>query len=231
LYSGCIHNGSAPPAKALIFSNFSSTIEWLKEKLEEEGLQFRTLDGGMSMKQRHKALADFQNDPPTVHTHNLSLSLCSLYPRPAAVAPFERFFFALSYPLVQTVFLISIRAGAVGINLTQATHVFIMDAVMNPALEAQAIGRVHRMGQKRPVFVKRLVMKDSVEGQIAKLQKRKMQGSESTEDGAGDAAAAAAVAAAAAADAAADAEGKSKAILLEMSPRSRKLGSSSGQRR
>jgi SNF2 family DNA or RNA helicase len=54
-------NGTDPPAKALIFSNFSSTIEWLKEKLEEEGLQFRTLDGAMSMKQRHKALADFQN--------------------------------------------------------------------------------------------------------------------------------------------------------------------------
>jgi SNF2 family DNA or RNA helicase len=142
-------NGSGPPAKALIFSNFSSTIEWLKEKLEAEGLQFRTLDGAMSMKQRHKALADFQNDPPT------------------------------------TVFLISIRAGAVGINLTQATHVFIMDAVMNPALEAQAVGRVHRMGQKRPVFVKRLVMKGSVEEQIVKLQSRKMQGSDvATEEGA-----------------------------------------------
>ena len=47
---------------------------------------------------------------------------------------------------------------------------------MNPALEAQAVGRVHRMGQKREVFVKRLVMKDSVEAQIMKLSTRKMKG-------------------------------------------------------
>ena len=78
-----------------------------------------------------------------------------------------------------TVFLLSIRSGACGINLTQANQVFLMEPCLNPALEQQAIGRVHRMGQKRVVNVWKLVMKNSVETQVMKLQKRK---AESTDD-------------------------------------------------
>ena len=62
-----------------------------------------------------------------------------------------------------TVFLLSIRAGAVGINLTQANQVFLLEPCLNPALEAQAIGRVHRMGQTRPVSVYRLMIRGSVD--------------------------------------------------------------------
>ena len=58
-----------------------------------------------------------------------------------------------------TVFLLSMRSGAVGINLTAANHVFLMEPAFNPALEAQAIGRAHRMGQTRPVVVKKLYIK------------------------------------------------------------------------
>ena len=72
-----------------------------------------------------------------------------------------------------TVFLLSIRSGACGINLTQANQVFLMEPCLNPALEQQAIGRVHCMGQKRVVNVWKLVMKNSVETQVMKLQKRK----------------------------------------------------------
>ena len=49
-----------------------------------------------------------------------------------------------------TVFLLSMRSGAVGINLTAANHVFLMEPAFNPALEAQAIGRAHRMGPDAP---------------------------------------------------------------------------------
>ena len=56
-----------------------------------------------------------------------------------------------------TVFLLSTRAGAVGINLTQANHVFLMEPSFNAALEKQAIGRVYRMGQTRRVHVVRYV--------------------------------------------------------------------------
>ena len=52
-------------------------------------------------------------------------------------------------------FLLSMRSGAVGINLTAANHVFLMEPAFNPALEDQAVGRAHRMGQTRPVTVKK----------------------------------------------------------------------------
>eukprot|EP00814_Leptocylindrus_danicus_P022439 CAMPEP_0116044192 /NCGR_PEP_ID=MMETSP0321-20121206/26858_1 /TAXON_ID=163516 /ORGANISM="Leptocylindrus danicus var. danicus, Strain B650" /LENGTH=157 /DNA_ID=CAMNT_0003525251 /DNA_START=505 /DNA_END=978 /DNA_ORIENTATION=+ len=91
----------------------------------------------MSMKDRAKALRDFQNDPPT------------------------------------TVFLLSMRAGAVGINLTQANRVFFMEPALNPALVTQAVGRVHRIGQTRQVQIVRLVMKDSIEERMEIFLKRK----------------------------------------------------------
>ena len=52
-------------AKSLVFSQFTSTLEWLKEELPKHGFQFRTLSGDMPMRQRAKALHDFQSDPPT----------------------------------------------------------------------------------------------------------------------------------------------------------------------
>mmetsp|Transcript_1186 Transcript_1186/g.1460 ORF Transcript_1186/g.1460 Transcript_1186/m.1460 type:complete len:648 (+) Transcript_1186:1824-3767(+) len=68
-----------------------------------------------------------------------------------------------------TIFLISVRAAACGINLTQASHVFLMEPTMNPALQDQAIGRVHRMGQQRCVQIHHVVVRDSVETRIRKL--------------------------------------------------------------
>jgi hypothetical protein len=58
-----------------------------------------------------------------------------------------------------TVFLLSIRSGAVGINLTAANHVFLLEPCLNAALEEQAIGRAWRMGQGRKVMVKRFYVK------------------------------------------------------------------------
>jgi len=68
-----------------------------------------------------------------------------------------------------TVFLLSVRSGAVGITLTAASIVYMMEPCLNPALEEQAIGRVHRMGQTRPVTVKRLWIEDSIEERITKV--------------------------------------------------------------
>jgi superfamily II DNA or RNA helicase len=72
-----------------------------------------------------------------------------------------------------TIFLLSMRAGAVGINLTQANRIFILEPCFNPALEAQAIGRVHRLGQTRNVEITRLIMKDSVESRMVKMLENK----------------------------------------------------------
>ena len=61
-----------------------------------------------------------------------------------------------------TVFLLSMRSGSVGINLTSANHVFILEPALNPALEEQAVGRAWRMGQQREVTVKKFYIKVSI---------------------------------------------------------------------
>ncbi len=71
------------------------------------------------------------------------------------------------------VFLISLKAGGVGLNLTSANYVFILDPWWNPATETQAIDRTHRIGQKNNVFAYKLIAKDTVEEKILELQKTK----------------------------------------------------------
>ena len=72
-------------------------------------------------------------------------------------------------------FLISLKAGGVGLNLTAADYVFILDPWWNPAVEAQAIDRAHRIGQTRPVFAYRLISRGTVEEKILKLQGSKKE--------------------------------------------------------
>jgi len=71
------------------------------------------------------------------------------------------------------VFLISIKAGGVGLNLTAADYVFILDPWWNPAVEAQAINRAHRIGQDKKVFSYKFITKNTVEEKIVGLQQRK----------------------------------------------------------
>ncbi|HEY3571529.1 MAG TPA: DEAD/DEAH box helicase [Thermoanaerobaculia bacterium] len=70
-------------------------------------------------------------------------------------------------------FLISLKAGGLGLNLTAADYVYLLDPWWNPAVEAQAIDRAHRIGQERPVFASRIVARDTVEEKILELQKSK----------------------------------------------------------
>jgi SNF2 family DNA or RNA helicase len=70
-------------------------------------------------------------------------------------------------------FLVSLKAGGLGLNLTAADYVFILDPWWNPAVEAQAIDRAHRIGQLRPVFAYRLIAENTVEEKILELQQRK----------------------------------------------------------
>ncbi|HEX5474166.1 MAG TPA: DEAD/DEAH box helicase [Vicinamibacterales bacterium] len=70
-------------------------------------------------------------------------------------------------------FLISLKAGGLGLNLTAAEYVFLLDPWWNPAVEAQAIDRAHRIGQRNHVFAYRLLASDTVEDKIAELQQSK----------------------------------------------------------
>ncbi len=86
--------------------------------------------------------------------------------RKEAVAKFE------NTPSVK-LFLISIKAGGVGLNLTSASYVFILDPWWNPAVESQAINRAHRIGQDKKVFVYRYITLNTIEERILNLQRKK----------------------------------------------------------
>ena len=72
------------------------------------------------------------------------------------------------------IFLISLKAGGVGLNLTKAEYVFLLDPWWNPAVEAQAIDRAHRIGQENKVIIYKFITRNSVEEKIMALQERKM---------------------------------------------------------
>jgi SNF2 family DNA or RNA helicase len=74
-----------------------------------------------------------------------------------------------------SVFLISLKAGGFGLNLTAASYVVLFDPWWNPAVEAQAIDRSHRIGQQQKVIAYRLLIKDSIEEKIRALQGKKSQ--------------------------------------------------------
>jgi SNF2 family DNA or RNA helicase len=72
-----------------------------------------------------------------------------------------------------SVFLISLKAGGVGLTLTEADYVFVLDPWWNPAVEAQAVDRAHRIGQRHPVMVYRLVSALTIEEKVMELKARK----------------------------------------------------------
>ena len=80
------------------------------------------------------------------------------------------------------IFLISLKAGGVGLNLVEADTIIHYDPWWNPAVENQATDRVYRIGQDKPVFVYKLIVENSIEQKILELQKKKKQIEESLYD-------------------------------------------------
>jgi len=74
-----------------------------------------------------------------------------------------------------SVFLISLKAGGFGLNLTEASYCFVLDPWWNPATEAQAVDRTHRIGQTKPVMVYRLVARGTIEEKVMALKARKSE--------------------------------------------------------
>ncbi len=121
--------------KALVFSQFTSMLAIVKDRLDKSAIPYEYLDG--QTRDRQARVERFQNDPG-----------CRL-------------------------FLVSLKAGGLGLNLTAAEYVFILDPWWNPAVESQAIDRAHRIGQTNQVFAYRLIAKDTVEEKVLELQKTK----------------------------------------------------------
>jgi superfamily II DNA or RNA helicase len=123
--------------KALVFSQFTSFLALLRDRLDEDRVTYEYLDG--QTRNRAERVERFNTDPD-----------CRL-------------------------FLISLKAGGVGLNLTAAEYVFLLDPWWNPAVESQAIDRAHRIGQTRHVFAYRLIAQDTVEEKVAELQQSKRE--------------------------------------------------------
>jgi superfamily II DNA or RNA helicase len=121
--------------KTLVFSQFTSLLAILRQRLDAAGVDYEYLDG--RTRDREPRVTRFQTDPA-----------CRL-------------------------FLISLKAGGLGLNLTAAEYVFLLDPWWNPAVEAHAIDRAHRIGQTRQVFAYRLIARDTVEERVLELQQQK----------------------------------------------------------
>jgi DNA repair protein RAD5 len=153
--------------KSVVFSQFTSFLDLIGPQLTRVGISHLRLDGSMPQKMRAEVLRQFAS-METYDDEELEED-DDLEARPKQRRPQTQT--AASSP---TVLLISLRAGGVGLNLTAANNVFMMDPWWSFAVEAQAIDRVHRMGQLREVSVTRFVVKDSIEGRMLRVQERKM---------------------------------------------------------
>lgn len=155
------HLSRMPPnTKSVVFSQFTSFLDLIGPQLSRVGIQHVRLDGTMPQKARKAVLEEFTKTETFEDEIIDSEAEGNTHPAPSKSSP--------------TVLLISLRAGGVGLNLTVANNVFLMDPWWSFAIEAQAIDRVHRMGQTRDVSVTRFVIKDSIEGRMLRVQERKM---------------------------------------------------------
>lgn len=122
--------------RALVFSQFTSHLALVRERLDKEGVEYLYLDGSTSAKERIRLVEEFQHG---------------------------------DMPL----FLISLKAGGLGLNLTAADYVIHLDPWWNPAIEEQASDRAYRIGQKKPVTVYRLIASGTIEEKILNLHATK----------------------------------------------------------
>jgi len=121
--------------RALVFSQFTSFLALVRERLESAGMRYLYLDG--STRKRGTLVEEFQS----------------------GVGP--------------PIFLISLKAGGFGLNLTAADYCFVLDPWWNPASERQATDRAHRIGQTKHVFVYKLIAENTIEERVLALQEKK----------------------------------------------------------
>ncbi|MEV8223139.1 DEAD/DEAH box helicase [Dietzia maris] len=122
--------------RALVFSQFTTYLDTVVDRLRDEGITVAHLDGKTT--DRAGAVGAFTEGGAQV-------------------------------------FCLSLKAGGVGLNLVGADYVFLLDPWWNPATEAQAVDRAHRIGQTRPVLVYRMVARDTIEERVVELQQRKAE--------------------------------------------------------
>lgn len=137
--------------RALVFSQFVSHLQLIRQALDERNISYQYLDGSTPAAERERRVKSFQNGDGDL-------------------------------------FLISLKAGGLGLNLTAADYVIHMDPWWNPAIEDQASDRTHRIGQTRPVTIYRLIAENTIEEKIINLHHTKRDLAQQLLDGSDQAA-------------------------------------------
>ena len=133
--------------RVLIFSQFTSFLKMVRDRLDKEKIDYLYLDGSTTMKQREDMVKRFQNGESGI-------------------------------------FIISLKAGGLGLNLTGANYVIHMDPWWNPAIEQQATDRAYRIGQEQKVTVYHLISAHTIEEKILRLHQTKRDLADSLLEGA-----------------------------------------------
>ncbi|KAF8210396.1 SNF2 family N-terminal domain-containing protein [Mycena galopus ATCC 62051] len=200
--------------KSLVFSQFTSFLDKIAERLEERGIPFVRFDGRMSAKRRQEVIAQFSipvadDAAGAMRDHSRGRSSegslgrgedsdCVMEPDNDLADDDEDSAWSkkkgkakgkgkqkqkakASYTARSTyaagenpkVMLISLKAGALGLNLTVANNVYLMDPWWQDGIESQAIDRVNRIGQTKPVHVYQMIAEKTVESKVLEIQDRK----------------------------------------------------------
>ncbi|KAJ4825655.1 hypothetical protein Tsubulata_038885 [Turnera subulata] len=139
---------SDPNSKVLVFSSWNDVLDVLEYAFKANNITYARMKGG---RKSHVAISEFRGQTNS----STGVSKVGSQRGPKSIQ----------------VLLLLIQHGANGLNLLEAQHVVLVEPLLNPAVEAQAIGRVHRIGQESRTLVHRFIVKDTVEESIYKLNK------------------------------------------------------------
>uniref|UniRef100_A0A0D9X2Z0 RING-type domain-containing protein n=1 Tax=Leersia perrieri TaxID=77586 RepID=A0A0D9X2Z0_9ORYZ len=134
--------------KVLVFSSWNDVLDVLEHSLAANNISYVRMKGG---RKSHAALSQFKGLASSISGEKAKKPFSNMQPA--------------------QVLLMLIQHGANGLNLLEAQHVILMEPLLNPAAEAQAISRIHRIGQDKCTFVHRFIVKNTIEESIYKLNR------------------------------------------------------------
>ena len=152
-----------PNMHAVVFTHHKPAHDHLSKRLAECGYEVCGFRGGVSAEKKHKTIRYFQESAEAAGRAAAASSSAAAAKKGRASS---------SAAPKAKVFVVTMKVGNVGITLTAATRVYLMEPCLDPAMEVQAAGRIHRLGQTKPVLVKRLCYKDSIDVRILELHKQ-----------------------------------------------------------
>jgi E3 ubiquitin-protein ligase SHPRH len=135
-------------AKILVFSSWNDVLDVLEHSLAANNISYVRMKGG---RKSQTALAQFKGLASSISGEKAKKSFSKMQPA--------------------QVLLMLIQHGANGLNLLEAQHVILVEPLLNPAAEAQAISRIHRVGQDKSTFIHRFIVKNTIEESIYKLNR------------------------------------------------------------